>query len=79
MIQRDEYQKVVSEMTKLKRVQKENEKLRHQYEMLEREKDHWKSREIKLTLVPIVKLIFCNIKIHFMCITCHHTCPRKLH
>ena len=50
MIQRDEYQKVVSEMTKLKRVQKENEKLRHQYEMLEREKDHWKSREIKLTL-----------------------------
>jgi len=50
MIQRDEYQKVASEMTKLKRVQKENEKLRHQYEMLEREKDHWKSREIKLTL-----------------------------
>jgi hypothetical protein len=50
MIQRDEYQRVVSEMTKLKRVQKENEKLRHQYEMLEREKDHWKSREIKLTL-----------------------------
>ena len=36
MIQRDEYQRVVSEMTKLKRVQKENEKLRHQYEMLER-------------------------------------------
>ena len=50
MIQRDEYQKVASEMTKLKQVQKENEKLRHQYEMLEREKDHWKSREIKLTL-----------------------------
>jgi len=50
MIQRDEYQKVVSEMTKLKRVQKENEKLRHQYEMLEREKDHWKSRSLKLTL-----------------------------
>ena len=49
MIQRDEYQKVVSEMTKLKRVQKENEKLRHQYEMLEREKDHWESRSLKLT------------------------------
>ena len=50
MIQRDEYQKVVSEMTKLKRVQKENEKLRHQYEMLEREKDYWESRSLKLTL-----------------------------
>ena len=50
MIQRDEYQKVVSEMTKLKRVQKENEKLRHQYEMLEREKNHLESRLLKLDL-----------------------------
>ena len=50
MIQRDEYQTVVSEMTKLKRVQKETEKLRHQYEMLEREKNHWESRSLKLDL-----------------------------
>jgi len=50
MIQRDEYQRVVSGMTKLKRVQKENEKLRHQYEMLEREKKHLESRLLKLDL-----------------------------
>ena len=50
MIQRDEYQKVVSEMTKLKRVQKENEKLRHQYEILEREKNNLESRLLKTKL-----------------------------
>ena len=38
MIQRDEWEQA---MTKLKRVQKENEELRHQVEMIERESDYW--------------------------------------
>ena len=48
MIQRDEYQRVVNQqeacMSKLKRVQKENEKLREGRELLEREKDNWESQ-----------------------------------
>jgi len=38
MIQRDEWEQA---MTKLKRVQKENEELRYQVEMIERESDYW--------------------------------------
>jgi len=38
MIQRDEYEKI---MTKLKRVQKENDLLRYQKEALQREADYW--------------------------------------
>jgi len=38
MIQRDEWEQA---MTKLKRVQKENEELRHQVEMVERESEYW--------------------------------------
>ena len=48
MIQRDEYQKVVSEMTKLKRVQKENHKLRESYEILKREADYWEKEAKKM-------------------------------
>tara|TARA_R100001377_G_scaffold79285_1_gene57467 strand:- start:166 stop:360 length:195 start_codon:yes stop_codon:yes gene_type:complete len=38
MIQRDEWEQAV---TKLKKVQKENEFLRNQVEMIERESDYW--------------------------------------
>jgi len=38
MIQRYEWEQAV---TKLKKVQKENEQLRNQIEMIERESDHW--------------------------------------
>jgi predicted nuclease with TOPRIM domain len=35
-------------MTKLKRVQKENEKLRESYEILKREADYWERKAKKL-------------------------------
>ena len=35
-------------MTKLKRVQKENEKLRESYEILKREADYWERQAKKL-------------------------------
>jgi len=38
MINREEYS---STLTKIKRVQKENEKLRESLEMVKREADHW--------------------------------------
>jgi len=38
MIQRDEWEQTV---TRLKKVQKENEQLRTQLEMIERESDYW--------------------------------------
>jgi len=38
MIQRDEWEQTV---TRLKKVQKENEQLRNQLEMIERESDYW--------------------------------------
>jgi len=50
MIQRDEWEQA---MTKLKRVQKENEELRYQVEMIERESDYWehqaKTLEVRKT------------------------------
>jgi len=50
MIQRDEWEQA---MTKLKRVQKENEELRNQIEMIERESDYWehqaKTLEVRKT------------------------------
>lgn len=50
MINRDQFMKMYDEygecMTKLKRVQKENEKLRESYEILKREADYWE-REAK--------------------------------
>ena len=50
MISRDQFMKMYDEygelMTKLKRVQKENEKLRESYEILKREADYWE-REAK--------------------------------
>ena len=50
MISRDQFIKIYDEygelMTKLKRVQKENEKLRESYEILKREADYWE-REAK--------------------------------
>lgn len=41
MINREEYS---STLTKIKRVQKENEKLRESLEMVKREADHWERR-----------------------------------
>ena len=38
MIQRDEWEQTV---TRLKKVKKENEQLRNQLEMIERESDYW--------------------------------------
>jgi len=50
MIQRDEWEQA---MTKLKKVQKENEQLRNQIEMIERESDYWehqaKTLEVRKT------------------------------
>jgi len=50
MIQRDEWEQA---MTKLKRVQKENEQLRNQIEIIERESDYWehqaKTLEVRKT------------------------------
>ena len=50
MIQRDEWEQAV---TKLKKVQKENEQLRNQLEMIERESDYWehqaKTLEVRKT------------------------------
>tara|TARA_R100001244_G_scaffold125313_1_gene95296 strand:+ start:39 stop:233 length:195 start_codon:yes stop_codon:yes gene_type:complete len=50
MIQRDEWEQAV---TKLKKVQKENEQLRNQIEMIERESDYWehqaKTLEVRKT------------------------------
>ena len=52
MIQRDEHQRVVNQqeacMSQLKRVQKENEKLREGRELLERERDYWENQAKKL-------------------------------
>jgi len=41
MIQRDEWEQA---MTKLKKVQKENEQLRNQIEMIERGSDYWEGQ-----------------------------------
>jgi len=50
MIQRDEWEQA---MTKLKKVQKENEQLRNQIEIIERESDYWehqaKTLEVRKT------------------------------
>tara|TARA_R100000544_G_scaffold13713_1_gene6236 strand:- start:538 stop:732 length:195 start_codon:yes stop_codon:yes gene_type:complete len=50
MIQRDEWEQAV---TKLKKVQKENEQLRNQIEIIERESDYWehqaKTLEVRKT------------------------------
>ena len=50
-----EYLKVECGMTKLKRVQKENEKLRESYEILKREADYWE-RNAKRLLESNTKL-----------------------
>ena len=47
MIQRDEWEQAV---TKLKKVQKENEFLRNQVEMIEREADYWENQAKTLEL-----------------------------
>jgi len=47
MIQRDEWEQAV---TKLKKVQKENEFLRNQVEMIERESDYWEHQAKTLEL-----------------------------
>ena len=47
MIQRDEWEQAV---TKLKKVQKENEFLRNQVEMVEREADYWEHQAKTLEL-----------------------------
>jgi len=47
MIQRDEWEQAV---TKLKKVQKENEFLRNQVEMIEREADYWEAQAKTLEL-----------------------------
>jgi len=59
MIQRDLYDSLRKEyewaMTKLKRVQKENEELRYQVEMIERESDYWE-HQAKTLEVRKIKL-----------------------
>ncbi len=41
MINREEYNKI---MTKLRRVQKENDQLRYQIDMVQREADYWEQQ-----------------------------------